>query len=239
MSFIIIDTFYLCIIIFIYDRYDIGGGESSINIAKVEINDGRWHMARAERFGREASLVLDDGEGLKMNYTFGLPTGASEMDVDRDSIFLGARVIQIKVSGYEVSRDYQDSCMMDVRFDDKPLPYTAVEEKAYEDIAIKMEQVNVRDGCASDDYCTGIFCLHSQKCVDQWRLGECQCPAGQVLNGTGCVDLNDCHLCHRQGTKYCEKFDETGIVAYENFNDNYLYDASHYQASVSLVGRDR
>ena len=40
---------------------------------------------------------MDDGEGLKMNYTFGLPNGAKEMDVDRDSIFLGAKVVQIKV----------------------------------------------------------------------------------------------------------------------------------------------
>ncbi len=190
----------------------------AFNIGSVAVNDGRWHLARAERFGREASLVLDDGEGLKMNYTFGLPGGGKEMDVDRDSIFLGARVVQIKVSGYEISRDFHDSCMMDVRFDDKPLPYTHQEEKSYEEIAIKMEAVNVNDGCASDDYCTGIFCLHNQKCVDQWRLGECQCPDGQTLNGTRCVELNDCHLCHREGTKYCEKYDETGIIAYENFN---------------------
>ena len=213
-------------------RYDIGGGENLINIANVLINDGKWHMAKAERYGKEASLVLDDGEGLKMNYTFGLPNGGKEMDVDRDSIFLGAKVVQIKVSGYEISRDYQDSCMMDVRFDDKPLPYTQQEEKSYEDIAIKMEAVNVKDGCPSDDYCTGIFCLFNQKCVDQWRLGECQCPAGQILNGTGCEDLNDCHLCHKEGTKYCEKYDESGIIAYENFNDNYLYETNR----AAIVG---
>lgn len=206
-------------------RYDIGGGENVINIANILINDGKWHLAKAERFGKEASLILDDGEGLKMNYTFGLPNGATEMDVDRDSIFLGAKVVQIKVSGYEISRDYQDSCMMDVRFDGKPLPYTQQEETSYEDIAIKMEAVNVKDGCASDDYCTGIFCLYNQMCVDQWRLGECQCPVGQVLNGTRCDDLNDCHLCHREGTKYCEKFDENGITSYENFNDNYRFES--------------
>ena len=138
-------------------RYDIGGGESSIAIAHVPVNDGRWHMVRAERYGKEASLILDDGEGVKMNYTFGLPNGAREMDVDRDSIFLGAKVVQIKVSGYEISRDYHDSCMMDVRFDDKPLPYTQQEERIYDDIAIKMETVNVKDGCASVDYCKGMI----------------------------------------------------------------------------------
>jgi len=207
-------------------RYDIGGGESLININNVLINDGKWHFAKADRYGKEASLILDDGEGLKMNYTFGLPNGAKEMDVDRDSIFLGAKVVQIKVSGYEISRDYHDSCMMDVRFDEKPLPYTQQEEKGYEDIAIKMEAVNVKDGCPSVDYCTGIFCLYNQKCVDNWRLGECQCPKGQILNGTKCQDLNDCNLCYKEGTKYCEKYDDNRIVAYENFNDNYSFESN-------------
>ena len=70
-------------------RYNIGGGENVVSITNILVNDGKWHFARAERYGKEASLVLDDGEGLKMNYTFGLPNGGKEMDVDRDSIFLG------------------------------------------------------------------------------------------------------------------------------------------------------
>ncbi|RNA38220.1 neural-cadherin isoform X7 [Brachionus plicatilis] len=202
-------------------RFDIGGGESAVSIQSVRVNDGKWHYVKAHRYGREASVVLDDGEGLNMNYTFGLPNGAKEMDVDRDSIFLGAKVVQIKVSGYEISRDYHDSCMMDVRFDGKPLPYLAIEEQEYEDIAIKMESVNVNDGCKSEDYCKGIFCPSNQKCVDKWRLGECQCPKGQFLNGTKCQNLNDCQLCYHQGTKYCEKYDNNQIIAYENFQNGY------------------
>ena len=214
-------------------RYDIGSGESSIQIAHVAVNDGKWHLARAERYGKEATLWLDDGEGLKMNDTFGPPNGiVKEMDVDRDSIFLGAKVVQIKVSGYEISRDYHDSCMMDVRFDEKPLPYTQQEERAFEDIAIKMETVNVKDGCASVDYCKGIFCPHNQVCVDQWRLGECQCPRGQQLNGTRCAELNDCQLCLHEGTKYCEKYEDNRVVAYENFDENY-YEASNTNNPLS------
>ena len=138
----------------------------------------------------------------------------------------GAKVVQIKVSGYDISRDYHDSCMMDVRFDDKPLPYTQQEERAFEEIAIKMESVNVKDGCASVDYCKGIFCPSNQKCVDQWRLGECQCPKGQELNGSKCQDLNDCQLCYHEGTKYCEKYENNRIVAYENFNENQFYQST-------------
>jgi len=70
-------------------RFNIGGGENIVSIANIAVNDGKWHFAKAERYGKEASLILDDGEGFKMNYTFGLPNGAKEMDVDRDSIFLG------------------------------------------------------------------------------------------------------------------------------------------------------
>lgn len=204
-------------------RYELGGGESSVSIGEVAVNDGRWHVVRAERYGKEASLMLDDGEGVKSNHTFGLPGGPREMDVDRDSIFLGAKVAQIKVSGYEVSRDYHDSCMMDVRFDDKPLPYTKEEEVAYEDIAIKMDAVNVRDGCPSVDYCKGIFCPSNQRCVDQWRLGECQCPKGQQLNGSRCHEINDCRLCHAEGTRHCEKYNENRLVAYENFQETASY----------------
>ena len=127
----------------------------------------------------------------------------------------------IKVSGYEVSRDYHDSCMADVRFDGRALPYTPQEERELEDVAIKMEAVHVRDGCASLGYCTGIFCAASQRCVDQWRLGVCQCPRGTRLNGTRCAELNDCALCAPEGTKYCERYDDDGrVVAYENFNAN-------------------
>lgn len=212
-------------------RYNIGGGENVVCLSEILVNDGKWHFAKAERYGKEASLILDDGEGFKMNYTFGLPSGAHEMDVDRDSIFLGAKVVQIKVSGYEISRDYSDSCMMDVRFDDKPLPYTQQEERAFEEIAIKMESVNVKDGCASVDYCKGIFCPSNQKCVDEWRWGECQCPKGQQLNGSKCQDLNDCQLCYREGTKFCEKFESNRIVSYENFNEN-----GNYQSINPVVG---
>ena len=137
------------------------------------------------------------------------------------------------MSGYEISRDYHDSCMMDVRFDEKPLPYTQQEERAFEEIAIKMESVNVKDGCASVDYCKGIFCPSNQKCVDQWRLGECQCPKGQELNGSKCQDLNDCQLCYQEGTKYCEKYENNRIVAYENFNDNHFYQSSSSSSSTN------
>ena len=201
-------------------RYDIGGGETILCLSHVLINDGKWHLIKAERYGKEAYLTVDDGEGLKMNYTFGLPNAGREMEIDRDSIFLGAKVVQIKVSGYEISRDYHDSCMMDVRFDDKPLPYTAQEERLYEDVAIKMETINVKDDCASTDYCTGIFCGSNQVCVDSWRLGECQCPRGLNFNGSSCVEASDCQLCLPEGTKYCEKYNDDNqiqLISYDNF----------------------
>ena len=207
-------------------RYDIGGGENLLILSHVPINDGKWHLVKAERFGKESYLTIDDGEGLKMNYTFGLPNAGREMEIDRDSIFLGAKVVQIKVSGYEVSRDYHDSCMMDVRFDDKPLPYTVQEERLYEDIAIKMETINVKDDCASTDYCTGIFCGSKQVCVDSWRLGECQCPKGQHFNGSNCVDSSDCQLCLPEGTKYCEKYNDDNqiqLISYDNFFNEYSH----------------
>jgi hypothetical protein len=223
-------------------RYDIGSGETLLSLDHVSINDGKWHFVKAERYGKEATIYVDDGEGHKTNHTFGLPNGAKEMDVDRDSIFLGAKVVQVKVSGYEISRDYHDSCMMDVRFDDKPLPYTPQEEREYEDIAIKMEAVNVKDGCASTDYCKGIFCPVGQYCVDQWRLGECQCEKGQKLNGTRCEPLNHCDLCDPRGTKFCERYENGHLSGYESFDDypafsiDYRNSSSQHQAASSVVG---
>lgn len=56
--------------------------------------------------------------------------------------------------------------------------------------------------------------------MDQWRLGECQCPKGQQLNGTRCYEINDCQLCSVEGTRHCEKYNENGrLIAYENFQD--------------------
>jgi hypothetical protein len=122
--------------------------------------------------------------------------------------------------------------MMDVRFDDKPLPYTLNEERLYEDVAIKMETSNIKDGCASTEYCKGIFCPGNQVCVDTWRYGECQCPKGQRFNGSKCENANDCELCLPAGTKYCEKYDDTNhmrVFSYDELNLNlnlensYLY----------------
>jgi hypothetical protein len=70
-------------------RYDIGSGECTLKLSNVIVNDGKWHFVKAERYGKEASLIIDDGEHHKMNYTYGLPNGAREMEIDRDSIFLG------------------------------------------------------------------------------------------------------------------------------------------------------
>jgi hypothetical protein len=144
----------------------------------------------------------------------------------------GAKVSQIKVSGYEITRDFHDSCMMDVRFDEKPLPYTLNEERLYEDVAIKMETSNIKEGCASTEYCKGIFCPGNQVCVDTWRYGECQCPKGQRFNGSKCESANDCEFCLPEGTKYCEKYDsgnQMRVFSYDDLNlnlnldKNYLY----------------
>lgn len=214
-------------------RYELGSGENIVRLSSVVVNDGKWHLVRAHRFGAEATLAVDEGELAQMNYSRGMPNGLREMEVDRDSIFLGAKVLQVKVSGYEISRDYSDSCMMDVRFDERPLPFTPGEEKTYEDVAIKMESVNVKEGCASTDYCKGIFCAAGKKCVDLWRLGECQCPKGQHFNGTRCeMDLNsgDCSMCLHEGTSYCERFDTNQIINY------YTADTSN-DIETSLVGQ--
>ncbi len=74
-------------------RYDIGSGETVLRLAMVAVNDGKWHFVKAERYGKEAALLLDDGEHFKMNYTHGLPNGAREMEIDRDSIFLGKSLL--------------------------------------------------------------------------------------------------------------------------------------------------
>lgn len=209
-------------------RYDFGSGENLVRLTYHQINDGKWHFVRAERFGKEVLLTLDEGEGTQMNYSSGLPNGFREMDIDRDSIFIGAKVVQIKVSGFEVSRDYHDSCMLDVRFDDKPLPFTKLEEEMYEDIAIKMEHINVNSGCSSIDYCKGIFCSSNKKCVDLWRLGECQCPKGKKFNGTRCEDTNECRLCSPDGTKYCERLDTNQVITtFDHYHLNNEIESNH------------
>lgn len=39
--------------------------------------------------------------------------------------------------------------------------------------------------------------------------------------------MNDCQLCYQEGTKYCEKYDDNRVIAYENFQDNYFYEANN------------
>jgi len=44
-------------------RYDLGSGDHIIRLPDVDVSDGMRHVARVTRYGNQAILRLDSGEG--------------------------------------------------------------------------------------------------------------------------------------------------------------------------------
>ena len=50
--------------------YDLGSGNLYLSLDYVEVNDGEWHIVRIRRYGNQAVLRLDSGEGRFYNETY-------------------------------------------------------------------------------------------------------------------------------------------------------------------------
>ena len=54
-----------------YCHYDLGSGNEMLTLPFVNVSDGRWHVVRFNRYGNQATLRLDGGEGR--NYAERMP----------------------------------------------------------------------------------------------------------------------------------------------------------------------
>ena len=50
--------------------YDLGSGNRYLSLDYVDVNDGVWHVVKIGRYGNQAVLQLDTGEGRFYNETW-------------------------------------------------------------------------------------------------------------------------------------------------------------------------
>ena len=62
--------------------YDVGSGNRYLSLDYVEVNDGEWHTVLIGRYGNQAVLRLDSGEGRFYNETWIEDEGHVLMSLD-------------------------------------------------------------------------------------------------------------------------------------------------------------
>ncbi|XP_055343968.1 neural-cadherin-like isoform X2 [Paramacrobiotus metropolitanus] len=196
-------------------RYDLNPNKNEeyiLTLGDFPVDDGRWHTVRVNRYGADAVMTIDGGDGRRYGELIS-PTPAShrKMKLQKEAT-LGARVQERGMSEFEVVFDFE-GCMNDVRYDGESLPMDHNEQSNRARI---LTAVNVTDNCESKDPCKGFICPDPMICVDLWRLASCQCPPGfkksdDASDRSNCVDVNECEedpgICRNGGT--CQNFIKT------------------------------
>ncbi len=77
--------------------YDLGAGDNMVTLTYVNVSDGLWHTAKATRYGTQAILQLDHGEGTHYGETQPMDSHRLQYMGDSDSdmaeMFGGAYVL--------------------------------------------------------------------------------------------------------------------------------------------------
>lgn len=89
--------------------------ESEITLSVVHVDDGQWHFLQLKRYGSAVILEIDGGEGKNYNETFSF-TGHQWLTIDKqEGVFAGGKPEFTGVKTFEVTSDYQNSCIDDIR----------------------------------------------------------------------------------------------------------------------------
>ncbi|ESN95524.1 hypothetical protein HELRODRAFT_179299 [Helobdella robusta] len=161
-------------------RFNIGSEESKVSLSQLNISDGEWHSIAVERRGIWVEMIVDRGEGIYCNRSFPMiDKHHVAFKVSQRSIVLGGDV-KFPSFGSDplVSRDFNDGCLTDVRYNGMWLPMTPQENDESECAEVMSRSQNIEAGCSSEA-CNQIdICQDGLVCVDLWRRAECRCPIG-------------------------------------------------------------
>lgn len=176
--------------------------ETDLNLFRYNVADGQWHTVRVIRHGSTATIEADGGGGSKFNETIDFGDSHQLLFVNKQSILVGGEVTQMSPAAYYVENNLQDSCISDIRIDQRHLPMENGSENA-----VVTESKLLAEGCNPMSSCirNPLACPHPLVCNDLWNAHECSCPAGLEMKKTTpqtCGDLDEClHLsCGSFGT---------------------------------------
>ncbi|XP_035275512.1 neural-cadherin-like [Anguilla anguilla] len=168
--------------------YNLGDGDYSLTLPSHRLDDGEWHQVHLDRQDNEVTLRVNGGGGRRE--VTAAPGRGREIVIDPAVVILGNSLPSSHNKSFQ-------GCMQDLRLNGRHVP---LDSQAREGAALVSSQ-GVSVGCSSDS-CRRNRCSPPFTCVDLWRVHECRCPAGHVVqeNGTGrfCA-RTPCagHPCHR------------------------------------------
>ncbi|XP_076032740.1 neural-cadherin-like isoform X2 [Oratosquilla oratoria] len=171
------------------------------------VNDGVWHYLRAERYGANLLISMDDGDSWRQNATIYTLVTVKEklslrsrkkspellklLNVDKqEGVHIGGTPEFLGVSVLKVHRDLENSCIDDVRIDDRPLPIPPAENGTQWGQVTMWE--NVQRDCQAADACGNLTCGPPFTCTDIWKQAVCSCGPGKELVGGKCQDVDEC-----------------------------------------------
>lgn len=144
--------------------------EHELTLPEYIVNDGSWHTVRVLRYGSMASIEVDGGGGKKFNELKEYIDLHQLLVVSKQGIIVGGDVNHMGPAAYYVENGLHDSCIKDIRIDQKHLPMENGSENA-----VVTESRNIIDGCVSTNSCAkGLnSCQSPFVCTDLWNYHEC------------------------------------------------------------------
>ena len=144
--------------------------ESELTLMEYIASDGFWHTVRVVRHGSTATMEVDGGGGKKFNETTDFMDLHQLLVVNKPGIIVGGDVNHMGPAAYYVENGLHDSCITDIRIDQRHLPM----ENGSENAAVT-ESRNILDGCVSANTCSKgqNTCAPPFVCTDMWNYHEC------------------------------------------------------------------
>lgn len=144
--------------------------EFELTVPDYQVNDGNWHTVRVIRYGSTASMDIDGGGGRKSNEITDFGEHHQLLVVSKQGIIVGGDVNHIGPAAYSVDNGLQDTCVTDIRIDQRHLPMENGSENA-----VVTESRNTVEGCISTSSCAKSqnICAAPFVCVDLWNHHEC------------------------------------------------------------------
>ncbi|XP_036399302.1 neural-cadherin-like [Megalops cyprinoides] len=168
--------------------YNLGDGDFSLTLPTHRLDNGEWHEVQLDRHDNEVTLRVNGGGGQRE--ATAAPGRSREIVIDPSVVMLGNSVPSSHNKSFQ-------GCMQDLRLNGRHMP---LDSHAREGVSLVSSQ-GVSVGCSSDS-CRRNQCNPPFTCVDLWRIHECRCPPGHMVqeNATGryCVyTLCASRPCHR------------------------------------------
>jgi len=170
---------------------DLGSDERSLVLNGVNASSGQWNTVKVMRQGNQVILSMNGGDG---RYYAERPPAEEHrlLALSGKQIFGGAKVeYKLYRSQATVESTLLESCINDIRYDNRYFPMTSSEDSSITDVDL-VNNVRSREGCEVSNVCAGVTCPENFLCINAWLIPYCMCPTGHAIIDGSCIRLMTC-----------------------------------------------